>query len=204
MERWPAARRRAWTALCWALHANAESRLILQEYTSKRLQRQAKTSPAADSVAKIPYYQPANWSRYWRPSLFYSTQLQIPLESITNTKFTDYRIQRQYTTGSLYISCLFPVSAGLCSHLDLSIPGASWLRKGSCWTGKQSWQTAGTAIPNQLTDHRGCHPKPSLKLVMENLETNVTKISEYLADTPPKKLYIKASGTPDRYPLIPV
>lgn len=56
----------------------------------------------------------------------------------------------------------------------------------------------------ELTNHKDCHPKPSLKVVMENVETNVLEKSEYFADTPPRKLYSKASGTPDRYPLIPV
>lgn len=49
-----------------------------------------------------------------------------------------------------------------------------------------------------LTDHRGCHPKLSLKLVTENLETNGTEKSEYFADTPPRKPHSQASRTNDR------
>lgn len=49
-----------------------------------------------------------------------------------------------------------------------------------------------------LTDNRDCHPQPSLKLVTENLETNIIEKSEYFGDTPPRKFYSKASRIPDR------
>lgn len=49
-----------------------------------------------------------------------------------------------------------------------------------------------------VTDHRDCLPKPSLKLVTDNLETNITEKSEYSADTPYRKPYSQASRTTDR------
>lgn len=81
------------------------------------------------------------------------------------------------------MSCLFPTSAGLVQIWTWSILTVKGLL---------------LDLHADLTDHRDCHPKPSLKLVTENLETNITEKSEYFADTPPRRPYSKASRTNDR------
>lgn len=179
-----AARCRAQSALCWALNANAKSRIVLQEYTRERLQRKVRTSPAVDSLVKIPYFQPANQSCYLQPPHFYPMQWQMPLQSTMNIKFTHYQIQRQHILRELPISsfCWF------CSDLDLSVLGPSWLWKVSQWTCRQSWQTTGTAIPNHLWNWlwkawRQALQKNQSTLLIHHPESLTVRLLEHLTGT---------------------
>lgn len=184
---WSAARCRAQSALCWALNANAKSRIVLQEYTRERLQRKVRTSPAVDPLVKIPYFQPANRSCYLRP--FLSNAMADAITVHNEHKI--YRLSNPKTAHSTWVAYFQLLLVLL--RFGLVCPRTILTAK-----------SFPLDLQAELTDHRDCHPKPSLKLVMESLETSITEKSEYFADTPSRKLYSEASGTPDRHPLIPV
>lgn len=159
----------------------------MQQYTRERLQRLAETSPA---VVKPPCDQPADRSCYFRPSHFYPTADTVTVynEHKIHWQINPQTEQQERSTRAAFSELLLVLLrfGPVCTRSILTVKGFP------------------LDLQVELTDHRECYPKPSLKLVIENLRTNIIEKLEHSADTPPRKLHSEASGAPYRHPLIRV